>query len=292
MGLVGAAFGLGFVVGPVIGGELYPAVVHLPGGLLMPQGTAPFFFAALLSLINWLMAWRWLPESHRAGRTEGGRIGRDLFSTRRLTEALRRPTIGPLLAVFFLFVCAFSMMESTLILLGEARLSMSPVQAGRFLGYVGVMMVLIQGGMVGRLARRFGEPALLVFGSALSALGLLAIAPAASYAALGLAMVPLALGSGLGQPCLNALLSRMAHADEQGGLLGVNQSLGSLARVAGPFVGTACFERLGTASPYIVGGVIMAAASALAWLALRDSGTKLQLARNEAEFPQDKTRHP
>jgi predicted MFS family arabinose efflux permease len=106
--------------------------------------------------------------------------------------------------------------------------------------------------------------------------GLFLIAPAASYTALGVAMIPLAVGSGVSQPCLNALLSRLSREDEQGGILGLNQSLGSLARVVGPAVGTAAFARLGIGSPYLLGGSLMAVATVLAaaavWPLLRAAG--------------------
>jgi len=271
MGLVGAAFGLGFVVGPFVGGELYSLQLAPPLSSLVPAGTAPFFFAALMSAVNLALALKWLPESLPPGGVPPD-LREGFFSAGRLVHALTRPQVGALFSVFFLVTLAFSMMEATLILFGQVRLEMTPVKAGRFLGYLGILMVIVQGGLVGRLARRFGERRLLLAGGILMIPGFLLIAPAASYLALGAAMLPLAVGSGICQPSLNALLSRRSAATEQGGVLGINQSLGSLARVLGPAIGTSAFANLGIGSPYLLGGAVMALATLLAFRALRDPG--------------------
>jgi MFS transporter, DHA1 family, tetracycline resistance protein len=265
MGVLGAAFGLGFIVGPFVGGELFRAHLRIPGGPALPPGTAPFFFAALLSTANWILALLRLPESLPAS---GGPVRRHpgFFTLGRLRHALRRPQVRLLFLVFFLSTLAMSMMESTLILLGQVRLQMTPVEGGRLLGFVGVLMVLLQGGMVGRLSRRYGERRLLIAGALLMAPGLFLIAPAHSYVFLALALAPLALGSGLSHPSLGALLSRISHGDEQGGILGINQSLGSLARVIGPAVGGTLFQRLGVGWPYWAGGAVMLAATVCALL--------------------------
>ena len=267
MGLVGAAFGMGFIVGPFVGGELYPLIPHLPFGLAIHPGTAPFFFAALLSAANWLLAARWLPESLQRGKTEA-RSYPGFFTLRRFSQALERPQVGLLFLVFFLSTMSVSMMEATLILFGQQRMNMTPIHAGRFLGYVGLLMVIVQGGLVGRLARKFGERRLLITGAFLVAPGLFLIAPAHSYTWLGLAMIPLAVGSGISQPSLGALLSRRSRGDEQGGILGINQSLGSLARVLGPALGAMLFQSVGIGSPYLVGGGLMLA-TAMITLAIR-----------------------
>ncbi len=260
MGLIGAAFGLGFVIGPFLGGEMSALAVQLPGGLTIRAGTAPFFFAALLSAGNWLLAYRWLPESLGPGiPAETGT--RRTLSLARLRQAIDRPDAASLFLVSFLVTFAFSMMEQTLILFGERRLSMTPLQAGRLLGFVGVLMVIVQGGLVGRLARRFGEWRLLVAGSLITAVGLFLIPPAHGFLALGTAMIPLAVGSGIGNPSLNSLLSRRSRSDEQGGVLGLNQSVSSLARVAGPSLGGFVFGTVGIGVPYWLGGTVMAIAA-------------------------------
>jgi DHA1 family tetracycline resistance protein-like MFS transporter len=263
MGLVGAAFGLGFVVGPFVGGELSPVSLSLPLGLTLRQGTVPFFFAAVLSAANWILAFRFVPESLGRGVARS-RTFPGFFSARRLVAALRHPRFGSLFTLFFVVTFAMSMMEATLILFGQARFDMTPREAGRLLGFVGILMVVVQGGLVGRLARRFGERKLLLAGTILMAPGLLLIAPASSLVPLAAAMIPLAVGSGISQPSLNAILSRGSGHDEQGGVLGINQSLGSLARVLGPWIGTTLLQKVGLTAPYLAGGAVMALAAALA----------------------------
>jgi MFS transporter, DHA1 family, tetracycline resistance protein len=272
MGLIGAAFGLGFVVGPFVGGELSRFDLALPLGLHLHAGAVPFFFSATLSAINWGLAYALLPESlPLAGRTA---TEIRFFDLKRLEGVFAHREISGLFAVSFLFTTAFSMMEQTLVLFGEDRLGMRGPDAGRLLGFVGVLIVVVQGGLIGRLARRFGEGRLTVVGAACMVPGLLLIplAPAshvAGYALLYAAMVPLAVGNGLLHPSLHALLSRRGKGDEQGGILGLNQSLSSLARVVGPTAGGLCFQALGIGAPFLAAGAVMVAAAGVAAIAVR-----------------------
>lgn len=272
MGMIGAAFGLGFVVGPFLGGELSQVQFALPLGLHMHAGTAPFFCSALLSAVNWGLAYALLPESLPAASRINAAIR--FLDLNKLEGVFTHRGISGLFAVSFLFTMAFSMMETSLILFGEARLHMEPLDAGKLLGFVGMLIVLVQGALVGRLVRRFGEGRLTAVGAACMAPGLLLIplAPAghaAGYAVLYAAMVPIALGNGLLHPSLNALLSRRSKGDEQGGVLGLNQSISSLARVAGPTAGGLLFQTLGIGTPFLTGGVIMLAAATVAIFAVR-----------------------
>ncbi len=272
MGLIGAAFGLGFVVGPFLGGELSQVDLTLPLHLHLRAGSVPFFFSAMLSAINWGLAWVWLPESLPPARRTAPTVR--LLDFRRLEGVFAHRDISGLFAVSFLFTMAFSMMEQSLILFGEDRLGMRGRDAGELLGFVGVLIVVVQGALVGRLARRFGEGRLTVAGAVLMIPGLLLIplAPASApsgYAVLYAAMVPLALGNGLLHPSLHALLSRRSRDDEQGGTLGLNQSISALARVAGPTAGGLLFQTLGIGTPFLAGGAIMVAAAAVAGSAVR-----------------------
>ena len=268
MGLVGAAFGLGFVVGPFVGGELSPVTLSLPLGLAVRAGTAPFFLAALLSAANWILAFRLLPESLPRDGTGTVRAIR-VFDWTRLSGNCAAPRSPACWASPSSSTVAFSMMEQTLILFGERRVSMDAVGAGRLLGFVGVLMVVVQGGLVGRMARRFGEERLLVAGTVILVPGLLLLALSHGWGLLLAAMVPLALGSGLLHPSLHALLSRRAPRDEQGGMLGLNQSLSSLARVLGPSAGGWLFQSRGVASPYWVGAGLLVVAAVWATRAVR-----------------------
>ena len=220
MGLLGASIGLGFVFGPALGSFL----ARFGFG-------AAAFAAAGLAAANLLFAFFRLPETRgvEARRRAHARVDWSNF-----TDALHHPTIGRLLAATFLSTLAFVAMEATFALLGEARLGLGANRLGFVFAYVGVVMVIVQGGLIGRLAPRFGERALATAGAFVMAasLGALPLAPS-----IWLALVPLAglaVGQGLTTPMLSTLLSRATDADEQGGTLGLGQSFAAAARAVGP----------------------------------------------------------
>lgn len=253
MGLVGAAFGLGFVLGPAIGGLCAGA-----GGL----NTAGFL-AAGFSFLDLLLTYFFLPEPGR--RTQAGHERFVLdpgFYWKTLSDERMRFS----LAIFFISTFAFANMEATLVLLTAHQYGFTAQQNGIMFAYIGLVMVLVQGGLIGRLAKRFGEKKLVFFGSLLVVLGLLATpltrSPAVLYGALAL----LALGSGLNTPANQSILSRLALPEEVGGIMGVGQSLSTLGRIVGPLVGGATFQYLGMSSPYFIGASAMAVAGALALL--------------------------
>lgn len=280
MGVIGAAFGLGFVFGPAIG-------AWLSGYSLAAPGLA----AAGLSAVNLVGAWLLLPEP--AARSQAGAELRHRMGA--LVEALTRPGIRRLLAVFFLVTGAFSAMEATYAFLAEAYYGLD--HRGVMLSFlvIGVLVVVVQGGLIGPLTRALGERRLLVAGAALQAgsfvwlpfahgwfpdgLGLPAwLSP--GFVELAVASAPLAIGSGLTSPAMSALLSRFSRAEAQGGTLGIGQSASALGRVLGPISGTQsyAFAPPGThAWPY-VGGALLMAVSAVIGLTLR-SRTEAERAR-------------
>ncbi len=245
MGLIGAAFGLGFVLGPAIGGLLSGISLGAPG-----------WAAAGLSLANGVAAFFILAEPER--RVASGRRGR----VAALVEELGRPGIWQLLACYFLSVLAFSAMEATFALLARERYSLDQQHVNYVFAYIGVLVVVMQGGLVGPLARRFGEVRLLVAGTILQALARAALPYAPGSGGLLAACVPLAAGSGLTQPALAALISRSARAEDQGGTLGIGQSASAIGRILGPEAGTWTFSRW-PAVPYLAGAGLMAVAAAL-----------------------------
>jgi DHA1 family tetracycline resistance protein-like MFS transporter len=251
MGLIGAAFGLGFIVGPAVGGFLAgnnPATADL---------ARPAWLATLLSLAALagvvLLLRESLPRDRRRGGPPKSRAGAVL-------GALRRPVLARLILTFFLVILAFSGMESTFALWAMRQFGWGPGQVGYVFAYVGVLSALLQGGLIGWLTRRFGELRLLLCGLGLIALGLVALASTRGPALLGVAVTGLALGMGLTQPSLNSLISRRAGEAEQGEVLGVSQSVGSLARVLGPAAAGVLFAELGRASPFLWGAALIAAA--------------------------------
>ena len=186
-----------------------------------------------------------------------------------------RPGIRRVILIYFLSVLAFSGMEATYAFLVKERYLLSDRAVGLLFAYIGVIVVVVQGGLIGRLTQRYGEKALLVAGLAFQVVGLGALPFASGLAGLLIATAPLALGSGLSQPSLSSLLSRFARADEQGGTLGIGESAAAFGRIIGPEAGTWTFGRWSPAFPYLAGAALMAAAALV--------GATVRPARDEAE---------
>ena len=173
--------------------------------------------------------------------------------------------LARLLVVFFLVILAFGGMESTFALWAMREYGWGPAQIGYVFTYVGLLSAVMQGGLIGPLNRRFGEERLMMSGLALIALGLLVLPFARTLPPLVVAVSALAIGMGAMQPSLNSLISRRAGAEEQGEVMGVAQSIGSLSRVLGPVIAGALFEGFGRNSPFLCGAVLVGAALLLSW---------------------------
>ncbi len=225
MGLIGAAFGLGFVFGPAI------------GGVLSRWGIAvPFFFAGSLALANAVLLYFTLPETvtkdHPARISAAAGRG-----WKQLMVSLKNPRLGYILAIYFLGIVAFSIMTATFSLFMMFRLGYDAFHNGWIFAFVGVISAAIQGGMIGKLVKRFGEPMLVIAGALLFTASLVVI-PLVT-ARTGLLVILLigaatAIGQALSAPTLSSLASKSASAGEQGSVLGVMQSVASLARAVGP----------------------------------------------------------
>jgi multidrug resistance protein len=253
MGLVGAAFGLGFIFGPAI------------GGYLSRFGYAtPAFFASALSLANFAAAWFLLPETLKPEHRAIERVGR----LDALRAALSRPHLPLLLLIGFLVVAAFSGYENTFALFAEARYGFGAESIGYVFAFVGVILVIVQGFLVGRTVKALGEHHIVPVSLAIVAIGLLMIPGTSSVAAMLAANGVLAVGMGFNNPALLALISKHSAAEDQGGVLGLTQSLNSLARIVGPMWAGFSFDRFGVASPYWSSAAVMAVASGLALMAL------------------------
>lgn len=255
MGLIGAAFGLGFIVGPAI------------SGVLDQFGHAvPLFCAATLSFANLALAYERLPETVKAGEAHAGahraRLG-------ELLSALAVPALGALLLIQFATVFSFSVMESTLALLVNDRFAWSSRQVAGLFTAAGVVLVVLQGGLVGRLTARFGERSLLAAGILVEALGMAAApyvgAPLGIYGALSW----LAAGSGLCNPALSSLISRQADPRKQGSTLGLASSMSSLGRIFGPAWGGLAYDAWRYPAPYLSAAVVLSGTLIFALVALR-----------------------
>jgi predicted MFS family arabinose efflux permease len=256
MGMIGAAFGIGFVLGPAIGGTAY----HLYGEHV------PFWIACGLAIVNFLSAFAFLPESAPAGTRARARRSR-LAS---LADAFRTPRLPALLIVFFLVTFAFANLEATFALwLAEPPFRFTPKGVSYIFVYIGIVLVIVQGGLAGRLARRGGEKPLMVAGPGLIAAGMLLLPTARAVSALFLINGIIASGVGINTPATTSLISKASPVDRQGEMLGVAQSMGSLARLFGPSVGGFLFGHFTRNTPYLFGGVLMAGACVLALVSVR-----------------------
>ena len=227
MGLFGAAFGVGFILGPAIAGILSKYGVHVP-----------FYFAGALSLANAIALYFILPESLKPGAIHlderKGRIA-EIF------ESLREKEFGVINLVYFLLVTAFSIMTYAFVLYTAFRFGYKPEENGYLFAYIGVIAIITQGVLFDRLVKKFGESPLIVFGCLLMVVSLFAvpfIGPVSGgVAALLIGMAVLSVGNSLASPALTSLASKGADDRDQGRTMGILQSGASLARVAGPLLG-------------------------------------------------------
>ena len=258
MGMIGAAFGMGFIFGPAI------------GGFLSRYGYAtPAFFASALSLANFTAAWFLLPETLKPEHRAIERVGR----IDALRAALARPHLPLLLLIGFLVVAAFSGFENTFALFAERQYGFHASTIGYIFAFVGVVLVIVQGFLVGKTVKILGEHHIVPISLAIVAIGLLMIPGTHSIPALLAANAVLAVGMGFNNPSLLALISRYTAAGDQGGVLGLTQSLNSLARIVGPMWAGFAFDHIGIGAPYVSSAAVMGLACALAVTALWRSRT-------------------
>jgi MFS transporter, DHA1 family, tetracycline resistance protein len=266
MGMVGAAFGLGFILGPALGGFL--AGSNLANADLQ----TPAWVAAGLSTVALCSVLFVLRESLAPERRG---LAQPLGRFASLLGALHRPVLSRLIVIFFLETLAFAIMESIFALWALRQLNWGPEKVGYVFAYLGLLSAILQGGLTRRLTKRYGEEPLLSAGLALLAAGLVIVPFSVDLPVLLGAFALLAIGLGLSQPALNSLISRRAGDAEQGEVLGVTRSVGSLARVVGPPMAGYLFAEIGHSSPYFWSAVLVASALVLG----------LRLARVAAPMP-------
>jgi MFS family permease len=240
MALIGAAFGIGFILGPVLGGISLKYIGPLAPGLI----------AAAICGLNLLATYVRLPESLAADIQYENRQmpfrDYDPLNVAHLKKAFAHPYLGLLLCMSFLQVVSFGAMEQVFALFFKAHLNLSAEDAGLKTGYalayVGFIAAMIQGGLVRRVVPKFGERRLLIFGLALFATALYLMPYGPTYGSYFAILLPLAIGRSFIDPCSSALVSKAVSANEQGRTFGTFQGLSSLARFVGPFSGLWIFE--------------------------------------------------
>jgi MFS transporter, DHA1 family, tetracycline resistance protein len=247
LGLIGAAFGLGFIIGPAVGGLLSRFSYSLPA-----------FVAAALSFLNLFSIFFFLPESLTGEKRQAlQKQKRPPFTLKALLLSLNRPKVGPLLHVRFFFGLAFSMFQSIFALYAAKKLNLSPQTTGFVLAYVGVLSVLVQGVGIGLVTKRFRENAIIITALWLMAFGLVGWAVTPNLPILLVIMLPLALGGGILNTVLNSAISKAVSREEMGGMLGISSSLESLTRVISPSVGGFLLGSAGSWAPGVVSAALI-----------------------------------
>jgi MFS transporter, DHA1 family, tetracycline resistance protein len=255
LGLIGAAFGLGFIIGPAIGGTLSVYGYNVPALL-----------AAGLSLVAILATLFWLPESLSAERrAELAHHPRAAFTLRNLLEALGLPRVGPLLHVRLFFGLAFNMFQTVFSLYASLHLGLDARSTAYILTYVGVLAVLVQGLAIAPLTKRFAEKTLIFVSITLMAVGLLAWAIVPNLWLLLIVLAPISLAGGILGTVLNSALTKSVYPEEIGGTLGLSTSLESVTRAVAPSLGGLLIGGLGTWAPGVFGALVMTWLIAFTW---------------------------
>jgi multidrug resistance protein len=253
MGLMGAAFGLGFIFGPAIGGLL---------SRVSPE--TPMWFAAALCLANFVAAWFLLPESRRVTASTKA-LGR----MEAFRHAMSKPTLLLVLALYFIVTMAFSAFEATFALFSEARFGYTAASIGFLFAFIGVVLALVQGVLVGRVVKRVGERTVIPLAIFLISLSIGMLPFVWSVPTLLVALFLLAVGMGFNSPSLSSMVSQLSDADDQGGTLGLASSLASLGRVVGPASGGYLYDAYGMTTPYLSAAALMFFAVVVSSVGLR-----------------------
>jgi DHA1 family tetracycline resistance protein-like MFS transporter len=266
MGLIGAAFGIGFVLGPAIGGLLSQWSV-----------IAPFWFAAVLSILNAVLMWIVLPEPDRhAARQQGSTNLKQTF------EKAGSWRLGIITLMYFVAIAGFAIVTVIYPQVSHRRFELNQSRISFIFVMVGLIGAAIQGGGIGRLVKRFGDVNLAIAGFAIMSVSMLVMPLAGSVPIFLLFTAGLAVGNSLSQPTVNAIASKGASAELQGRVLGVLQSAGSLGRVFGPVLAGFLLSgdhmrpnaQYGN-TPFLAGGVIIAIAFGLATTLRRTEPAKV-----------------
>lgn len=251
MGIIGAAFGLGFILGPFLGGIFADLGARL-GSEPPFGGSFPAIMAAAICFTNFALAYFILPETHP--KSARSNVSKRPPRWSMLVTTWRKPVLGSVLTVFFLTSLAMAHMEASLFLLVQDRFQWGITKASMGFAYVGVMIAFTQGYLIRKTLPKWGEAKSFLIGLAAMALGFIGIGLAREVWVLAVAVTALAVGNGFANPALLGSVSLLSPAESQGGHLGVNQSLSSLGRIIGPALGGLFYREYGMSVPFLVAG--------------------------------------
>lgn len=254
LGLIGAAFGLGFIIGPAAGGALSQFGY-----------AAPAFVAASIAALNLLAIYFFLPESLTGELRDAAlRRSRTPMTPQALIQALRQPIIGPLLHVRFFYGLAFATFQTIFSLYAQA-IGLNSQTTGFVLAYVGLLSVIVQGGLIGLLTKRFRENWLIITALWLMGGGLLAWAFASTLPVLLVVLLPIALSGGVLNTVIQSAITKSVNREEVGGMLGISASLEAASRVAAPTIGGFLLGAIGAWAPGVFSALLIAWAVSFAY---------------------------
>ena len=248
LGMLSAAFGVGFVVGPALGGLAALGGTHVP-----------FFVAGTIAAVNAVAAFIRLPETKTTTGTPVKKVSQQ--------KSVRSPILVRYALVTVLGTIGFSGFEATFSLFGAERFNLTVGSTAAVFLFVGVVLTAVQGGFIAPLTARVGSRAMVRSGIIIVGSGLfvLAVTPDMQWLMLFISMALVSVGQGILSPSTIALVAEAAPEDRRGEALGYQQSAGAFARVAGPIIAGALFDHVGIGSPYLVGGVLFIAALIAVW---------------------------
>lgn len=277
LGLIGAAFGTGFIIGPALGGTLsnWPYATLIVESVGLSRYAVPAFAALALAGLNFAGVAAWLPESLTPERrAKLANRERSILPVRALREALERPRVRPLLQTRFLYRLAFTMFTANFALFTRYRFGLTDQATSYILTYVGVLVVVVQGFIVGRLVERFPEKRIIVGGVAVLAVALLgwALVPNVALMLAVLALLP--LSGGTLNTVTNSALTKAVREEDIGGTLGLSTSLDSLTQILAPIMGGFLIDEIGPWAVGTAGALIMAGVVFYAWRCLIADATQ------------------
>jgi DHA1 family tetracycline resistance protein-like MFS transporter len=274
LGLIGAAFGIGFIIGPAT------------GGFLSQWGYAvPAFMAAGLAFINLGLVAFWLPESLTPEKRASMAEKQPAVNLASLIKALRRPFSGSLLITRFFFGLPFAIFQTIFSLYALKKFNLTAQQTSLILAYVGVLSVIVQGFLVGQLTRRFREDVLIAVSVVIMAVSLFGWALAPSVFWLINVLTPTALAGGVLNTILASTLTKAVEPQEVGGILGLSASVESLTRVIAPTLGGALLGWAGTSAPGFFSAAMLALLSIYVWRVIYNHPIAAEIRAKSASMP-------